>query len=300
MERDLLVLAAGNKIVGTHHRMRIPWRVNGKRLVVPSVHYLYVVDAHRTGGEQHFLPPAVQIMLAAFEREAHVGLFGLGEVPDKIYQKIGIPAVRVFWLEKIRSRVKAGTQMVASRLGWPVGIGRQLNRRTTKAFGFEVSRIVDPAPDELAEALTITPAAQTYPDWDLASYRWRFFHELGPRNILLLARTNGKLSGRAVVSVGLRNSVIVARVVELVFYDAACLDALSEEIERIFSELRVPVCLAVTNSKEVVERFRRVGWEHRREAIGARWFTQMGEIHPEGFAISGGAWDYGCDAPIEN
>jgi hypothetical protein len=301
IERDLLVLVDGNKIVGAFHRMRIPWRIDSKRLIVPSVHDLFVRSSHRTvRGEQCLAPPGMHVMLAALEKETHVALFGLGEVADKIYGRMRNPTVPVFWLEKFRSRAKAGMQMVASRLGRPVRIDRQINRRITKASDFEVSRIVDPAPDELVEALTITPAAPTYPDWDLASYRWRFFHELGPRNILLLARRNRTLSGRAVVSVGLKNGVSVARVVELVFQDTECLGALLHEIEETFKDMRVPVCLAVTSSPEVAERLRRAGWDFRKKAIGARWFTQRGEIRPEGFWICGGAWDYGCDARIAN
>jgi hypothetical protein len=301
IERDLLVLVDGNKIVGAFHRMRIPWRIDSKRLIVPSVHDLFVLPSHRTvGGEQCLVPPGVQVMMAAVERETHVALFGLGEVADKIYERMRNPAVPVFWLEKIRSRAKAGTQMVASRLGWSVHVGRHINKSVTKTSDFEVLRIVNPTPDELVEALTITPAAPTYPDWDLASYRWRFFHELGPRNILLLARRNRTLSGRAVVSVGLKNGVVVARVVELVFQDAECLDALSEQIEETFNDMQVPVCLAVTSSREVAERFQRAGWGFRKKTIGARWFTQRGEIRPEGFWICGGAWDYGCDAKIGN
>lgn len=300
IEQDLLVLVDENKIVGAFHRMRIPWRVDGKRLIVPSVHDLFVLSSHRTvGGEQCLVPPGVQVMLAALERETHVALFGLGEVADKIYERMRNPAIRVFWLEKIRSRANAGTQMVVSRLGWSMRIGRKIDRRITKTSDFEVLRIVDPTPDELVEALTITPTAQTYPDWDLASYRWRFFHELGPRNILLLARRNRTPSGRAVVSIGSKNGVVVARVVELVFQDTACLDALLQEIEETFNDMRVPVCLAVTSSEEVAERLRIAGWDFRKKAIGARWFTQKGEIRPEGFWICGGAWDYGCDARVE-
>jgi len=301
IERDLLVLVDGAKIVGAFHRMRVPWRIDGKRLIVPSVHDLFVRSSHRTArGEQCLVPPGVQVMLAALERETHVALFGLGEVADKIYERMRNPAVPVFWLEKVRSRANAATQMVASRLGWSVRSGRQINRRIANTCDFEVSRIVDPTPDELVEALTITPAAPAYPDWDLASYQWRFFHDLGPRNILLLARRNRTPSGRAVVSVGLKNGVVVARIVELVFQDAECLDVLLEEMEQTFNDMQVPVCLAVTGSLEVTERLQRAGWNFRNKTIGARWFTQRGQIRPEGLWICGGAWDYGCDARIEN
>ena len=107
-------------------------------------------------------PPAIRIMLAALEREAHVALFGLEEAAAAYFEETRISPIPVFWLEKIRSRAKAGAQMVASRLGWPPRVGTEINRRITKTSGFEVLRITDPTRDELVEALTITPAARTY------------------------------------------------------------------------------------------------------------------------------------------
>ena len=45
IERDLLVLTEGKRIVGAHHRMRVPWCVNGQRLVLPSLHDLSVLPS---------------------------------------------------------------------------------------------------------------------------------------------------------------------------------------------------------------------------------------------------------------
>jgi hypothetical protein len=41
MHHDLIVLTDKNRIVGAHHRMRIPWRFNGQKVLVPSLHDLY-------------------------------------------------------------------------------------------------------------------------------------------------------------------------------------------------------------------------------------------------------------------
>ena len=298
INRDLLVLVGGDQILGAHHRMRVPWSINGERSIVPSLHDLCVLPGHRAGGGGRLVPPGLQLMLTALEKENHVALFGLTPMADKIYERMGIPVIRLFWMQKIRSLVRAGVQMAASRLGWSTGNFQLATRRTFKLADYEVLRTGLPTSEELAEALTVKPSTKTYPDWDMDSFRWRFFHELGPRNILFLARSNGKLFGRAVVSLGLKNGVIVARIVNLVFEQSECLDALSEGIEHTFSEMRVAVCLVVTDSQVVTQRFREVGWDYRKETIGARWFTRKGEVRPQDFSICGGAWDFGCDSRI--
>ena len=201
-------------------------------------------------------------------------------------------------MQKIRSLVRAGMQRTASRLGWSTGNGQLVNRGTFRLADYEVLRVAAPTSEELAEALTVKPSAKTYPDWDMDSFRWRFFHELGPRNILFLGRRNGKTSGRAVVSLGLKDGVVVARIVDLVFEESECLDALSEGMEHTFSEMRVAVCLTVTDSQVVAQHSRRAGWDYRKKAICARWFTRKAEVRPQNFSICGGAWDFGCDSRI--
>src|SRR5579863_4080331 len=109
INRDLLVLVGGDQILGAHHRMRVPWSINGERSIVPSLHDLCVLPGRRAGGAGgRLVPPGLQLMLAALEKENHVALFGLTPMADKIYARMGIPVLRLFWMQKIRSLVRAG------------------------------------------------------------------------------------------------------------------------------------------------------------------------------------------------
>jgi hypothetical protein len=299
MERDLLVLTAGDEIVGSHHRMRLPWRLNGKALIVPSVHDLSVLPGYRkVASQQRLTPPGLRIMLAALEKETHVGLFGLVEVVDRIYERLRLPAVKLFWLEKICSRIQAGVQLAASRVGLKPYKATPIERQTTRAEDCEIIRIPSPHHDEIGEALSLKPQAQSYPDWDLASYRWRFFHELGPRNVLFLVRRKSETGARAVVSLGLKKGVLLGRIVDLVFKDSDCLRHALAAIDSTFNELRVPVCLAVASSPDVAGALRAIGWRNRKQNVGARWYSSRGAEPPQDFWLTGGAWDFGCDAKI--
>jgi Acetyltransferase (GNAT) domain len=299
MERDLLVLVDDGRIVGSHHRMRVPWRVNGNRFIVPSLHDLAVLPEYRKpAGDQGLVPPGLKIMFAALEKEAHVGLFGMTDVADKIYERLHVPDTKLFWLEKIRSRIKAGLQLTTSRLGMNPRISPPVGRGTSRSQDYEIARIPNPADEEIAEALSVKPSPQTHPDWDLESYRWRFFHKLGPRNLLLIARRNSTPVGRAVISLGLKSGIFVGRVVDLAFQEENCLQVLVNEIGQTFSHLNAPVCLAVTSSQQVADRFRASGWKYRKQSGGSRWFSGRGTERPQDFWICGGAWDFGCDTRI--
>jgi hypothetical protein len=299
-ERDLLVLAKGKTIVGAHQRMRVPWSINGQTVPVPSLHDLFVLPDHRQDpGQGGLLPPSVELILAALEDENHVALFGMTETADGIYERMRVPSLKVFWLEKIPNMLGLVAQMAATYLGRTHRNGGSAARTCTR-HGHDVSRIPFPTTDELVEVLALKPKAQTYPDWNVESYKWRFFHELGPRNVLLVARRAGRLLGRAIVSLGVRRGCVVARIVELLYDDGETLKALFEEIESLSSDSRATVCLAVTSSAEAAEEMIKFGWRQRKASLGARWFTRRGQVRPDGFWICGGAWDFGCDARLES
>lgn len=299
MERDLLVLVHGDRIVGAHHRMRVPWRLNGKKVIVPSLHDLAVLPEFReSSGEQKLMPPGLRIMLAALEKEAHVALFGMASVADTIYERLRVPSIKLYWMEKVRSRIRAGIEYAGSRLGLSLHAPRTLSRGAVKTADLEIARIPNPSDEEISEALSIPARASSFADWDTASFRWRFFHAIGPVNVLLLARRHGLPVGRAVISLGGKNGVYVGRVVDLLFEDPDCLQAFIAETGRVLSDAGAPAGLAVTSSGEVAKQFLAAGWSYRKNPGGSRWFSGRGIERPQDFWICGGAWDYGCDTRI--
>jgi hypothetical protein len=292
-EKDLLVMFDGPAIVGAHHLMRIPWCIRGHRTIVPSFHDLYVLPSHRKG-------EGTQLVLAALAGEANAALFGLSGLSDQIYARMRVPMVRLIWLNKWRSIALGAFQHVAYRLGRRLTQLRgDLLAREDQIDGFEILQTHRPTREHLELALRIVPAEAIYPDWDPPSYSWRFFDDLGPDNILVVASKAGATAGRAVISVGTRRGVGVARIVDFVANDAACRKALVTAIERIFGEIRVPFTTAVTSSDQVAQSLLQQGWMRRKEAPRARWFSRKPGFRAEETLVCGGAWDFGCDLHME-
>jgi hypothetical protein len=178
VEKDLLVMFDGAKIVGAHHRMRIPWSIDGQQAIVPSFHDLYVLPSHRTG-------QGSQLVLAALGGEANAALFGLSGVSDQIYARMRLPIVPLIWLDKWRFPVRAGFQYVGSRLGRRARQPRsEVLQGERRIGGFDVSWTHKPTTEQFAAALHLVPAKPVFPDWNAATYAWRFFHDSGPDNSL--------------------------------------------------------------------------------------------------------------------
>src|ERR1700694_2767412 len=47
IDQDLIVAVSNGRIVGSHHRMRLPWILGGEKVVVPSFHDLALTSEHR-------------------------------------------------------------------------------------------------------------------------------------------------------------------------------------------------------------------------------------------------------------
>jgi hypothetical protein len=292
MEKDLIVLMDGGRIVGAHHRMRLRWNINGQSTIVPSLHDLFVLESHRSGG-------GMQLVLAALAGESSVALFGLASLSDHIYARMRVPMLQLHSLRKFHSRFLAGAQLAASKLQMPRRSEINIPDAEVLQRGYTVKRRSDPSPDLLRAALALRPQAETYAEWDALTYRWRFFHKSGPQNVLFAATIRGNTIGRAVVSVGFgsRWGIVVARIVDFAYAEPEVVAILLEYIDRTVKSVGVPVCYAKISSTELKEQMLRNGWSVL-ENVGARWFTRGRGAHPEKFWISGGECDFGCDKRV--
>lgn len=288
MQSDLLVLWHESEIVGAHHRMRLPWRIRDARMEVPSLHDLAVLPAYRRGG-------GLQLILAALAGEARVALLGLSNVSDEIYRRMSVPTLKLFWLERNRNPLAAGLQVLASHL-----VKRRehsLARGNVVRNQYQFSRIMEPSEQDLMAAVSMRPAAEAYVDWDLPSFRWRFFDAEGPANLLFLARSGTEIVGRAVLSIGLRHGLPVGRLVDMVISQPECQNPMIEVINDALDELKISFAFFTTSSRELADAWIARGWHYKNNPPGARWFSRDRSAMPR-FWIQGGAWDFGCDPRI--
>ena len=216
-----------------------------KGVVVPSVHDLAVLKQHRRG---------LQFILVAFAGEPHVALFGMGGVSDGIYARMRIPSIPMRWAQCRRHLIATSLHVLKSRLSRPtIGI---LSGAEIVSDGYSFTRSAKPGIQELADALSIQDAhldhsPDAYVAWDLPSFKWRFFDDRGPLNILVLARSGTAPVGRAVLSLGLRHGLLVARVVDLAATASSCYAPLFDIVERTLREVGACFAFFVTSCDQL-------------------------------------------------
>jgi Acetyltransferase (GNAT) domain len=288
MEKDLIVLMDGDRIVGAHHRMRLRWSINGHTTIVPSLHDLFVLESHRGGG-------GMQLVLAALAGESTVALFGLVPVSDQIYARLRVPTLQLHALRKFHSRFLAVAQLAAAKLHMPRRTEVKIPDAEVLQHGYTVKRTSDPNSDLLRAVVELRPQAEMYADWDASTYRWRFFHKFGPQSVLFAGTIRDKIVGRAVVSVGYgsRWGIVVARIVDLAYSEPEVVPILLDYIDRTVKSVGVQVSYGAISSTELMGQMLANGWSKLGD-VGARWFSRGRGAHPEKFWVSGGECDFGC------
>jgi len=216
VEKDFAVLLSPDgQIVGCQHIMRLRWRLpDGSVTVIPAPHNTMVLPEYRgiAGGllsarcylgERHALVPGSQGRLSQ----------GL--------RKSGFFPVPTWWFRKLLRPIAGGLRLAAVRVGYeptlrPRWDAMERQLAATDEGSLWVSG--KPRQTDWPVLLNLANAAAQGSlrlDWDEPLFRWRFFHDYGPRHHFVAWRRGDQLEGYALVSIGARKGLLMARVIDL-------------------------------------------------------------------------------------
>ncbi len=295
---DLLALFDGDRIVGCHHYMQLPWMVGEERIVFPTFFDIFVLPEYRSRG-------GFELITTPYEG-LHASLcFGLSDQSEKILSILHKASaawrtqqVRSFWMEKIYPSVRGISNLMLSKIGITPKVLLQERERAYQKDGLCVQATTDPSPAQIEAALSCTPDASIYTDWDEKSFRWRFFGDGVPPHLLLLALSGGDCLGRALISFGSKRGTLIGRLVELTApRSEAALHTLVHEIDMALRRSGVAVALAATTDAKGAAVLGSRGWSERKKQPGSRIFLGKRSADLTRCHIWGGSWDFGTDLP---
>jgi hypothetical protein len=277
--KDVVVATASDgRVVGCHWKTRLAWRWEDDRVVIPSLHDLHILPEYRHGY-------GLALVLAALAGEKKAALLGLSTMSEGIYKRMRCPEAPMARLRKV---ISYGRTMLGIA-GWRRGVvPREAHREETSVW-------IEPPEDAIRPALQLNYAGPCHLDWTPETYRWRFFHELGPKNALVLMGKPGQPVARAVFSLGRRKGAVMARLVDAAVADPKLYAPLFRSLEWAMQKFRVAVATAVTTSEHGRDCLLAMGWRPYSEGVSSRFFlrgastVQLGEVW-------GGSYDYGFDA----
>ena len=286
--KDLLIADLDGRIIGAQHRMRLDWSNGRESWEGVSLHDLYVDEASRSG-------TGLKLILQAQAGQEFVLAAGLSDEAELIFERLGGDLVELRWQHKriIRPLALLNTLAALTGFGGARAKEDQARRITTKGFDTLVSP--RPTDDQIRRVLTI-PARGTSVAWTTDTYRWRFFDPDAPSSILVSMEKGDDQVGRAVITLGVRKRVPVARIVDGAITEHFGWAAWAEGVSHTIDSLGVPIALSVTSSHEAGHALENAGWQDRRTPPTARLMTRRSNETSE-LNIWGGSWDFGFDSP---
>jgi hypothetical protein len=193
-------------IVGCIHRLRLPWQIEGRVAIIPSLHNLMIAEAFR-GGAGFFM------LTRAVKGESHALIPGVTGPLAQAYARMGYQRLDTRWYRRVVRTDRAVAQTLLHRLGRSRS-GRLRSERIARSTS---GLVVTASPDdvtvaEVAAALNENAGSGigvAHVDWSAELVQWRFFAPRGPRHVLARDLVDGAF---AIVSVGPRHGVTVARI----------------------------------------------------------------------------------------
>jgi hypothetical protein len=168
-----------------------------------------VLDEHRQG-----LGGA--LIMQAYADRRHAFIPGAVGALAKAYRRIGFVGLPTEWRAKWVRPVRAMFRTLAHKTGI------HLSQQPRRAWNLEnwSGDIRCWRPSSGAELRTVVEFANQGLDapikqyWDEGSFFWRFFHPSGPRHRIVTLHEREEIAGYIVWSLGIRNGISMARVVE--------------------------------------------------------------------------------------
>ena len=193
-------------IVGCIHRLRLPWRIDDRVAIIPSLHNLMIAEAFR-GGAGFFM------LTRAVKGESHALIPGVTGPLAQAYERMGYQRLDTRWYRRVVRKDRAVAQTLLHRLGR--SRSDSSSKRTHRAIDqrpgrYRESRRCDRrgrcsgAERKRGERYRRCPRRLVY-----RARAWRFFAQRGPRHVLARDLLDGSF---AIVSVGPRHGVTVARI----------------------------------------------------------------------------------------
>lgn len=287
------------EIVGCIHKMRLNWIVDGKETSVPATHNLMVSESHRTG-------LGIMLQMASWQNERFVLIPGVVGPLSHALAKLRCLELDGQWYRRILSPVRGALRLAAHVLlkrpatprYFPISdtVLSALARKRKLSFSLAPN-------DRLLEAIASSlnasyGSATAHPVWRLNDARWRFFHPLAPRHILIHAENSTSVLDFLIVSLGPRRGLNVGRIIagNATSDDAAHrLAGFASSVVRTAGD----VMLAFSANAGFNHSLRSCGWSTMR--THPRTFLHAKDpIVLESISFSGEAGDFGFEAmPID-
>ena len=293
-EDDFLIgVLEDGRVIGCLHKMRLNWNYRGNIVEVPAFHN-YMVDPDFRHAAGFFL------LMKALSNEQHALMPGTGRVTSEIYEKLGFQEAKTSWYLKILRPIHGAFIMSARKF-----LSRPFRARyfdsprleETSSSGFSVTLSpTDDLLEPLVGAMNSHEPEVAAPLWTVEQLKWRFFHSLGPRHLLIYEDSPRTIRSFAILSLGPRRGLNLGRIVEL---NAASVDSLRQLLHQVVAVTRESqghVLQFLSADQKTNDWLALIGWKSRRSHAKSYFYHKIKNQRFEHYSFNSNAGDFGFEA----
>ena len=295
-EEDFILGLAEGKVVGCIHKMRWVWKNKDQIEFIPNIHNLMVSEKYRKGWF------GIKLLKQSLLGENHALIPGVPKNQGSLYRFLKCQQVTSCWYRKILTPIKGALCLSLKKL---------LNYDAPNSF-FTLSQFQnkkfqdDPVqvtlePDELTiqkivSQLNKKPSETLSAYWTLEQFKWRFFHPLGPKHLLIYKDSEHTLEDFLILSLGPRRGLNVARVVEFEASSSQVLKHLMQVAERVIKIFGGHVLLVFCASQRLNEKLQELNLKLIKNSPNTYFAHKNSDVLFHSVAFTGSAGDFGFEA----
>lgn len=295
LENDFLLGINNGSVIACIHKMRLSWNLHGEIKTVPALHNLMVSEEFRHGLGFTFLMRSVM-------GEDHALIPGVGPFLAEAYRKLKYQHVNSCWYRKILTPVKGGMILGLKKIINYQVPGRYFSSTDVsgkKNSSSSIQLSFDP-PDEIIGALLSIlnqkPGDQVFPHWSVEQFKWRFFHPLGPRHLLIYCPSQDQIKDFIILSLGPRNGLNVGRIVEMDTSSKNRLKSMLQEAEKVLKRFGGHVLLIFSSNSRLNEMLRQLSYKPIKNPPETFFYHKRRKEIFDNPCLNGSAGDLGFEA----
>ncbi len=255
VEDFLIAINNHQEVVGSIHKLNIPWLINGEKIIIPAIHNLLVEQKYRTGN-------GLFLITASLKGADNIFIPGVNPPLSDAYRMLRSQELAIQQYRKVIRPFTGSTKLLCHKIfniaNSKVNLNGKILNIQTNSFKFTF------APDEYLIKRAVAAIKQRdskYQQkiaWDLELFKWRFFAKNGPQHLMIYDDSKDKIDF-ALISIGYRKGLTIARLIENSCSAPQDFKQLFNSIQNILKKLKVDLLISYNIENNLQQLLPQVG-----------------------------------------
>ncbi len=284
------------KVIGCVHKMGLMWKVNDQLEYVPVIHNLMVSQNHRDKG------CGILLLKHSFFGENHAFVPGVVKDQENIYKFLKCQKVKSLWYRKLLTPVKGAYYLSKKKMfghNAPSAFFTTSNFYKIRSPNPCFKTTLEPSKrviEKVVSLLNESSSRKVSPHWTIELFKWRFFHPLGPRHVIVYKESDHYIDDFIILSLGPKKGLNIARVIEVEASSLKTLDLLMKQAEILTKSFGGHILLNFSCSSKLNELFSKLKYRSIKVAPDTYFYHQNKKDFFHSCSFNGSAGDFGFES----